>query len=95
MTNLDQVCLLSNLITIPVQWCEFWVGVAGTQLFFTGFKVGIYWEMIKISKGVGQSKRGRIKYQGGSLFFLFYQSKLLSHFVPVSPDTTLKERSLV
>ena len=51
MTDLGQVCLFSNLITIPVQWCELWVGVAGTQLFFTGFKVGIYWDMIKISRG--------------------------------------------
>ena len=31
--------------------------------------------------------------RGGGLFFLFYQSKLMSHFVhviPVSPDITLK-----
>ena len=69
-------------------WCH------GNRAFLTGFKVGIYWEMIKISKGVGKSKRGRIKYQGGELFFLFCQSKLLSHFVPVFPDPTLNERSL-
>ena len=38
-----------------------------------------------------------IKYQGGSHFFSFYQSNLMSHFVPVipvSPATTLKERCL-
>ena len=67
-----------------------------TSLFLTGFKVVIYWWIIKISKGVGISKKGKIKYQGGGgLFFLFYQSKLMSHFVhviPVSPDITLKER---
>ena len=40
------------------------------------------------------SKRGEIKYQAESGFFLFYQSILLSHFVPVSQDTTLKEGSL-
>ena len=67
-------------------WCR------GSRAFLTGFKVGIYWERIKISKGVGKSKMGRIKYQGGRLFF--YQSKLLSHFVPVFTDTTLNERSL-
>ena len=94
MTNLSQVCLFSNLITIPVQWCGFWVSFMRTQLFFTGFKVKIYWEMIKIPKRVGKSKRGRIKYQGGSIFFFFYQLKVLSHFAPVSPDTILKERSL-
>ena len=60
-------------------WCR------GNRAFLTGFKVGIYWEMIKISKGVGKSKRGRIKYQGGSL---------LSHFAPVFPDITLNEISL-
>ena len=48
ITNLGQVCLFSDLIAIPVQCREFCIGVVGTQLFFTGFKVGIYWEMIKI-----------------------------------------------
>ena len=57
MTNLAQVCLFSNLITIPVQWCWFWVSV-GEQLFFTGFKV-INWGMIKISKRVECQKEGR------------------------------------
>ena len=96
MTNLDQVCLFSNLIAIPVQWFVFWVGVVGTQLFFAGFKVGIYWEMIEISKEIGKSKRGRIKYQGGAFFFFFINQYFLSHFVPVSSDTyiKIKERSL-
>ena len=44
------------------------------------------------------SKRGRIKYQEGSLVFLFCQSKLMSHFdfvsvIPVSPDFTPKEKN--
>ena len=46
--------------------------------------------MIKISKGIKISKRGRIKYQAGAFF---YQLKLMSHFVAVihvSPDITLK-----
>ena len=44
------------------------------------------------------SKRDKIKYQGreGGVI-LFYQSKLMSRFlpvIPVSPDITLKERCL-
>ena len=38
----------SDLITTAVQCCEFCVGVVGAQLFFTGFKVEIYWEMVEI-----------------------------------------------
>ena len=34
MTNLGQVRIFSNLINIPVQWCEFWVAVVGTALFY-------------------------------------------------------------
>ena len=100
MTNLDQVCLFSNLITAPVQWCGFWVGVLSWEhLFYLQVSIAIYWLMIKISKGVAISKEGRIKYQGGGgvFFLLFYQSNLMSHFVPVypiSPDTTLRERWL-
>ena len=53
MTNLGQICLFSNLITIlvPVQWCGFGV-------FLTGLKVGIYWGMVKISKMGGKVKKG-------------------------------------
>ena len=55
----------------------FWVAVVGAVLF-TCFKFVIYWGMIKMSKGMGTSKRGRIKgdtflfyqCQGGSLSFL-------------------------
>ena len=57
MTNLGQICLFSNLITVPVQWCGFWVGVVGTELFLTGFKAGIFCEMIKISRR-GNQKGG-------------------------------------
>ena len=41
----------------------------------------------------GSQKGGESNIKEESLF-LFYQSKLLSHFVPVSSDTILKERSL-
>ena len=51
-----------------------WVDVVGTSLFFPGLKVVIYWWMIKISKGVGMSKRGRIKYQS-EIFFSFLSIK--------------------
>ena len=55
--------------------------------------------MIKVSEGLGMSKRGIIKYQGHSLFFFltFYQVKVMSHFLAViyiSPDSTLKESCL-
>ena len=62
-----QVCFfLTWLIVrlIPVQQSRFWVFFAGTSLFFTGFKVEIYWGMIKISKWMEMLKSWRIKYQG-------------------------------
>ena len=46
----------------------------------------------KFQKEVGKSKRGRIKYQGGSLFF--YQSKLLSHFVLLSLSRYYTKREI-
>ena len=102
MTNLGQVCLFSNLITIHVaaQWCGFSRASFGL----------VWWEpsslymvrrlefIVRLSifqKGVGKSKRGESNINGGSSFlFLINQSKLLSHFVSVSPDSTLIERSL-
>ena len=50
----------------------FWVGVVGTS-FFTGFRVLIYCWMIKISKGVGISKWGSIKYQWGRGGYMFFR----------------------
>ena len=91
---LDQVCLFSNLITIPVQWCEFWVSVVGTELLLTGFKVGIFirrWTKFQKRWGSQKGVKSNINRRA---FFFFYQSKLLSHFVPISPEITLKERSL-
>ena len=94
MTNLGQVCLFSNLITTPLQrCCGFWIGVVGTSQFFSGFKVAMYRWMIKISKGVGMSKSGRIKCQGGVLSFFQTMSNFVP-IIPVSPDTILKERCL-
>ena len=60
----------------------------------TGFKVGIYRKMIKISKSGGEVKKGENQISRREPFFSFLSIKLLSHFVPVSLDTTLKERSL-
>ena len=65
MTNFGQVFLFSNLITVPIQWCAFWVGVVETQLFSYWFQDS---GVIKISKGMAMSKKGRIKYQGGAFF---------------------------
>ena len=71
MANLGQVYLFSNLITMPVQWCGFWVGALGKQLSF-------YWIQGRNLQGDNQnfkrfvvSRRGTIKNQGGSLFFFF------------------------
>ena len=82
----------------PVQrLCGFWVGVVGTSFFLlvsrSKFTVG--WS--KFQKGLGCQKEGGSNINEGVFFFLFYQSKLMSHFVSViaiSSDTTLKERSL-
>ena len=93
MTSLVQICLLSKLTNTIVQWCGFWVGVVGTT-FFTRFAVVIYLGMIKISKGVGMSKRERIKYQRGRETLFSNRSKLMPQFIPVFPDTTVKERCL-
>ena len=95
MKNLGQVCLFSNLITIPVQWCGFWVGVMRTQLFFYWFRGRNLLEDDQNCKMGGDVKKGENQISmGEGEGVLFYQSKLLPHFVPVSPDTTLKERSL-
>lgn len=65
-----------------------------------GFEL-VSWEQLlgddKNFKRSGDVKRGRIKYKGESLFFLFYHLKFISYFVsvlPVSSDTTLKKRPL-
>ena len=110
MTDLGQVCLFSNLmspfsfhdlcmlgldLTCSVVWV--WIGVVRTSLFFIGFKVVIYWQMIKILKECEYQKEGRSNIKGAVFYFFFYQSKLISYFVPVipvSPDTTPKKRCL-
>ena len=53
--NLVQVSLFSNLITIPFQCCEFCVGVVWTQLFFTGFKVGIIYPYVTCQTDVADN----------------------------------------
>ena len=59
--------------------------------FFTGFRgVVIYWWIIKIPEGVEISKKRENPISRGGESFLFYQSELLSGFVPVVlvfPDT--------
>ena len=91
MTNLGQLYFFSNFFTTHLFSGVVFGSVSWEHLFFTGFKIVIYWWMIKISKGVGMSNR-EVQISRGSPFFLFYQSKLMSHFGLVSPDTTLKEK---
>ena len=61
-----------------------------TVLFLTGFKVGIYWEMIIFQKGWG-CRKGRESNVKKEVGFFFLSIKT---FVPVSRDTTHKDRSL-
>lgn len=57
--NLDQLCLLSSLISIPVEQFQFLDGAsrAGTVHFYTLWKVVIYCGMSKFQKW-GISERG-------------------------------------
>ena len=68
------VYVFPNLIT-HVQMMGF-ESVTWKHLFFTGFKVVIYWWMIKMPKGVGMSKTAKTKYQEGVFFFLFINQNL-------------------
>ena len=92
MTNLGRVYLFSNLITTHLFNGVGFGAVSWEHLFF------FYWfQGRKISRVEDIKKREDQISRGKSFFFLFYQSKLLSHFVPdilVSLYTTLKERSL-
>ena len=74
----------SNLITIPVQCCEFSVGVVGTR---QGRNLLGDDQNLKIGREVLKEEN---QISRGELFFLFYHSKFLSHFVPVSPDIYTK-----
>ena len=69
-------------------WCR------GTQLLFNWFEG---WNLLgddqNFKKGLGIQKKEN-QMSRGDFFFFVSQSKLLSHFFHVFPDTTLKERSL-
>ena len=88
MTNLGQVCLFSNLITIFVQCCSMVQQYCGVEAqhssLFTGFK-NLLEDDLNFRRGGDAKKEGKSNIKGE----FFYQSKLLSHFVPVSPYTTL------
>ena len=75
-------------MVLVLGWCY------GKRAFFNWFEG---WNLLgdhqNFKKGWGSQKEGESNIKGG-VFFLFYQSKLLSHLAPVSPDTILKERSL-
>ena len=69
-------------------WCRW------EQSFFNWFQgVNLLGDDQNFKRG-GEVKKGENQISRGKLFFLLYQSKLLSHFVLVFPDTTLNERSL-
>ena len=55
MTNLGKIFIFSNLITIPVQGCRFWIVLLGTS----HREVLMYWGLIKISKETRMSKEIR------------------------------------
>ena len=67
------------------------------QLFFYWFEGRNLLGDDQNSKRGGDVKKGKDRISRWEPFFLFYQLILMSHFVaviPVSPDTTLKERCL-
>ena len=68
------------ILTYAMVWVLGWCG--GNSSLFTGFKVVIYWGLIKISTGLMISKKERIKWQRGGPVFLFHQSKLRSLEMP-------------
>ena len=91
------MCFFSNLITIPVQWCGYWIGVVGNIYFFNWFPGrNLLVDDQKFERG-GDVKNMVNQISSGKPFFLFYQLKLMSHFVrviPASPETTLTEQYL-
>ena len=98
MTNSGQVYLFSNLITL-VQW---WVlsrcrGNISSFYFFQGPNLLVDDQNFKRGGDVKKTEDYILKRES---FLLFYQPHVVSHFdfvpfIPVSPDTTLKERRLV
>ena len=93
MTNLGQGCLFSNLITIPVPGLGFGgVGLVRRQLFYYWFKCRNLLGDDQNFKRGEDVKKGENQNIKGECFFL-YQSKFLSHFIPVFQDPTLKRDS--
>ena len=69
ITNLGQVCLFSNLITIPVQCCEFWVG--NTALFCWVQGRNLLGDDQNFKRGREAKKWENQISRGRSLFFFF------------------------
>ena len=72
ITNLGQVplCLFSNLITIPVQWCWFWVSVVGTALFYWFQGRNLLWDDQNFKRGGDDKKEENQISREGVLFLL-------------------------
>ena len=94
MTNLGQTCPFSNLILLYLFNGVGFGLVSWEQSFFDWFQGRNLLGDDQNFKRGGEVKKGENQISRGELFFLFCQSKLLSHFVPVFPDPTLNERSL-
>ena len=97
MTNLGQVCPFSNVNTTHL-FSGVGVGsVSWEHLFFYWFQGRNLLVDDRNLKRGGDIKEGGSNIKGEPFFFFFYQSTLMSHLapvIPVSPDTTLKERCL-
>ena len=72
MTNLGQVCIFSNLFSILVQWCGFWVGIMGTGFFYSFQYCNLLGDDQKF-KRCGDVKKGEDQISKGveKLFFFF------------------------
>ena len=74
-TNLYQASPFSNLITTPVHWCGFWVGVMRAQLFFDWLQGrNLLGDDQKFKRG-GDAKKGESQISRGRGFFFFINHK--------------------
>ena len=84
MKNSGQVCFFSELITIYLLIGVGWISVGGTQLVFYWFNGRNFMGDDQNCKRSGDNKKDN-QISKWKYFFLFYHSKLSSHFVPVYP----------
>ena len=82
MTNLGQVWLFSNLITTPVQWCGFWVGVV-SHFFYLFQGCNLLVDDQSFKRGEGIKKRENQMSKGGAFFFFFINQNLCHILFPL------------